>query len=255
MSDLSGMPTWFGPADQPMLGWIHEPAGGRARGGVVICPPLGRELGATYSTLRLLADSLAAQGLLAMRFDYVGTGDSAGDHGTPDQVERWLDSVAQAVEYVRAAGAPSVSLVGLRMGALLAAHAVTRCEPISQLVLWDPCVSGRAYLREQTRLYQLKLEVSEPSTPDSVTAGMVFSPDTALALGALELADVEFAMPHVAGVLLMPGQSMRVVRSSRQSPLEPGWSWSKPPSKLVFLTCRAKMSPCRTPRSKRSART
>ncbi|HEY8728391.1 MAG TPA: alpha/beta fold hydrolase, partial [Acidothermaceae bacterium] len=78
------------------------------------------------------------------------------------------------------------------------------CQPISQLVLWDPCVSGRAYLREQTRLYQLKVEVSEPRTPESVTVGMVFSPDTARALGALELADVEFSVPHVSGVLLMP---------------------------------------------------
>ena len=187
-----------------MLGWIHEPAGGRARGGVVICPPLGRELGQTYATLRVLADSLAAEGLLAMRFDYVGTGDSAGDHSTLDQVECWLGGVAEAVEYVRAAGALSVSLVGLRVGALLAAHAVARCQPIAQLVLWDPCVSGKSYLREQTRLYQLKVEVSEPSTPESVTAGMVFSPDTARALGALELADVEFSVPHVASVLLMP---------------------------------------------------
>jgi len=60
LSDVSCTPTWFGPVDQPMLGWIHQPAGGRIRGAVVICPPFGIELGATYATLRVLADRLAA---------------------------------------------------------------------------------------------------------------------------------------------------------------------------------------------------
>ncbi len=204
LSDVSCRPTWFGPADQPMLGWIHQPVSGRIRGAVVICPPFGIELGATYGTLRVLADRLAAAGLLAMRFDYFGTGDSAGDHRAPDQVQSWLDGVAAAVEYCRVAGAPSVALVGLRVGALLAAHAVSRCQPISQLVLWDPCVSGNRYLREQARLYRLKVGVSESDTADVLTVGMVFAPQTEGALGALELADADLAAPHVSRVLLMP---------------------------------------------------
>jgi pimeloyl-ACP methyl ester carboxylesterase len=162
------------------------------------------EFVSTYPTLRVLADRLADEGLLAMRFDYACTGDSAGDYREPGQLDRWLDSVAEAVAYVRAAGAPSVSIVGLRMGALLAAHTLPRCGPISQLVLWDPCVSGNAYVREQSSLYRLKVGPGEPETPEALTPGMVFSPEAARDLRALQLTDADTSRAYVTSVLLMP---------------------------------------------------
>jgi len=201
---VSGTPTWFGSASHPLLGWIHQPPSAKVRGAVVICPPFGMEFASTYATLRVLADRLAQEGLLAMRFDYAGTGDSAGDYREPGQLDRWLDSVAEAVAYVRAAGAPTVSIVGLRMGALLAVHALPRCGPVSQLVLWDPCVSGNAYLREQSSLYRLKVGPGEPETPDALTPGMVFSPDTVTDLRALDLTDAEISRAQVTTTLLMP---------------------------------------------------
>jgi alpha/beta superfamily hydrolase len=200
---VSGTPTWFGGAGHPLLGWIHQPPSAKVRGAVVICPPFGMEFASTYATLRVLADRLADEGLLAMRFDYACTGDSAGDYREPGQLDRWLDSVAEAVAYVGAAGAPTVSIVGLRMGALLAVHALPRCGSISQLVLWDPCVSGKAYLREQSSLYRLKVGPGEPETPDALTPGMVFSPDTVRDLRALELTDADTSRAQVTTALLM----------------------------------------------------
>ena len=36
-------PLWFGPVERPLFGWFHVPAGGRARSGGVLCPPIGDE--------------------------------------------------------------------------------------------------------------------------------------------------------------------------------------------------------------------
>ncbi len=74
-------PTWFGPEMAPLYGVIHVPAGRRARGGVVICPPLGKEHVDTYRGLKLLAQELCERGFLVLRFDYHATGDSAGELG------------------------------------------------------------------------------------------------------------------------------------------------------------------------------
>ena len=51
--------------------------------GVVIVPPVGYEYWSSHRTLRTLAERLAGQGCCALRFDFDGTGDSAGDQWDP----------------------------------------------------------------------------------------------------------------------------------------------------------------------------
>ena len=101
-------PTWFGPQDARLFGVVHQPADGMARGAVVICPAVGREQTSTAHGLRMLADQLAARGLLVLRFDYRGTGQSSG-HSGQVTARCWLDDVRAAVRYVRACGAERVS--------------------------------------------------------------------------------------------------------------------------------------------------
>jgi alpha-beta hydrolase superfamily lysophospholipase len=147
-----GTPVWFGPEDRPLFGWVHAPATGRSDGAVVLCPPLARELTSAHFAYRLLARALARSGLTAVRFDYDGTGDSAGDDAEPGRVDAWLASVDEAVALARRTGAETVALVGMRLGALLALHAARR-TPVAAAVLWDPCPSGRRFLKEQRSMY------------------------------------------------------------------------------------------------------
>ena len=109
---MTATPLWFGPSERPLFGWVHVPDDGRARGAVVLCPPLARELVSTQSCYRLLAEALAGVGLLAIRFDYDGTGDSAGAQTDEARVSAWSTSTRTAIELVRAAGAPVVVAVG-----------------------------------------------------------------------------------------------------------------------------------------------
>jgi len=177
--------TWFGPPDRPLFGWVHAPDDGRCRGGVVLCPPLAREHTSAHYTYRTLAEALAAAGLLVVRFDYDGTGDSAGSDADPDRLESWLSSIGHAVDLAQAAGAGQVSIVGMRMGALLATAWAARRGDTHALVLWDPCPSGRAFVREQTALQRLRSDAPAVSGAAAELPGFVFRPDTVRDLASL----------------------------------------------------------------------
>ena len=71
-------PLWFGPADEPLFGWVHQPAREGCRGAVVVCPAMGQERDFSHYFLRRTAQDLADLGFLVIRFDYPGTGDSTG---------------------------------------------------------------------------------------------------------------------------------------------------------------------------------
>ncbi|MGH9043515.1 MAG: hypothetical protein ACRDVP_01505, partial [Acidimicrobiales bacterium] len=181
----AGQPLWFGPKSHPLFGWVHSPVGGLARGAVVLCPPLALELAATQSCYRELARGLARSGMVAVRFDYEGTGDSSGEDDGPARVEAWLSSIEEAVKLAGACGAERISLLGMRMGALLAAASLGRLGPIADLVLWDPCSSGRSFLREQAALGALHSDVEPIEGPGVELPGFVFGEDTVSDLKAL----------------------------------------------------------------------
>jgi pimeloyl-ACP methyl ester carboxylesterase len=85
------------------------------------------------------------KGYDVLRFDYRGTGDSSGE---PEEFSAndWIDDIGTAADELReTANVSNVSLIGLRLGALLAAAACSKFPGIDQLVLWDPVLSGAEY--------------------------------------------------------------------------------------------------------------
>jgi pimeloyl-ACP methyl ester carboxylesterase len=203
---VTATPLWFGPDDRPLFGWAHVPESGRAAGAAVLCPPLARELTSTHYTYRLLGDALATAGMLAIRFDYDGTGDSAGGDRDPERVEAWLSSVAAALTLARRCGAPSVSLVGMRMGALLAAVAAARDGAVEDVVLWDPTASGRAFVREQSALHRLRSDVIPPSGNEVELPGFIYSAQTVADLATLAVPEASTA-PKRALLLTRSGRT------------------------------------------------
>jgi pimeloyl-ACP methyl ester carboxylesterase len=120
---------------------VHDPAvAGTARArAAVICNPLGIEYVYAHRSLRHLALRLARRGFDTVRFDYYGTGDSAGSDEEANVADMHSD-VDFAIEAARdIKGARRVTLVGLRDGAAIAARAAMRKPAdIDALVLWDP---------------------------------------------------------------------------------------------------------------------
>ena len=136
------------PGPAPIFGTYHPPVAPQRGVAYVICPPLGWESIQCYHGLRLLGETLAAAGLPVLRLAYHGTGESAGRDEDPGRVRAWLASIHQAIDWISSLpGVRGVGLVGIRMGATLAAE-VTSERELSSLVLWEPCPTGAHYARE-----------------------------------------------------------------------------------------------------------
>ncbi len=215
-TETEATPMWFGSDDRPLFGWLHLPVGGAVSGGVVLCQPLGIEAICVYYSYRLLADELAARGLAVLRFDYDGTGDSAGQETDPGRVEDWLASVGTATDTLLGTGVTRVGLVGLRIGGLFAAQEAVRRGGVDALVLWDACLSGRAFLREQRFLRVLSAggDVADggggrdSSDEEAVEApGLRFEPETVRALADLDLTRTDGPLAARTLVLTPPDLS------------------------------------------------
>jgi pimeloyl-ACP methyl ester carboxylesterase len=142
-------PLVFDAAGSWCFGWLHRGLPPVRRIGILLCRPLGYEAMCTYQTYAVLAETLARAGFDVLRFDYQGTGDSAGSDADPDRVAAWLASIAAAAgELRRLAGVRRLSLFGVRAGAALAVQAARELDDVDSLVLWAPCVTGRAFVRE-----------------------------------------------------------------------------------------------------------
>lgn len=119
--------------------------------GVLICPPIGQEHVRSHWALRQLATVLAREGFHVLRFDWYGVGDSGGSL-EDTSVDQLLDDAETAAQELRdMAGLRRVSVVGLRLGASLAALAASRIDPYA-MVLWDPVASGATYLSGLERM-------------------------------------------------------------------------------------------------------
>ncbi len=198
------MPTWFGPSERPLFGWVHLPADGQARAAVVLCPPLGLEALNSYDTFRQLATRLEVQGFAVLRFAYDGTGDSAGDRDDPDRIEAWRSSIREAIAFVRKGGADRVSLLGMRVGAILAALEADHDGDINSLVLWDPCTTGRAFLSEQRAIQLISLGSTQRKDGAVETPGFVYSAEVANDLKSLDLTAAKGALARMVLVLTRP---------------------------------------------------
>lgn len=145
-------PLYFGDSRQRLFGFLNEPRVGTEREhGVLLCPPIAQEHVRAHWAFRQVAASLARAGFHVLRFDWFGVGDSAGDLSQAT-VERWRADIATAAQELKdAAGVRKVSVVGLRLGATLAALAARDVKP-SALVLWDAVLDGSTYLAELKRL-------------------------------------------------------------------------------------------------------
>lgn len=138
---------FFGSAERPLYGVHHEPSVRPSRKtAILLAYPFGREYMRCHRALVRLCDRFAADGYHCLRFDYHGTGDSAGASGEGNAEEWVANTRAAAAELRELSGADSVCLVGVRLGAAIAMLAAAAEPAVSGVVLWDPVVRGDDYI-------------------------------------------------------------------------------------------------------------
>lgn len=144
-------PLYFGSEDKNLFGCYHLPAGQvPSRGAVVLCPASGDEYYYSHRTLRQLAAQLARAGFHALRFDYFGTGDSAGSDESATLAQWQVDVDCAINELKQLSRCDQIAVVGMRLGATLAWQAVKERNDIGDLVLWNPILTGIDLLEQWT---------------------------------------------------------------------------------------------------------
>jgi len=152
------VPVYFGP-DSSLYGCYLLAAELEQAPAVVICQPTGHEYERCHRAMRQLAIQLSRKGFSSLRFDYYATGDSAGASEALS-LSRMRSDIEQALEACRQkTNAHGMTLIGLRLGATLAAQLATTSDQIESLVLYAPVFDGSLLLQEwqeQQRIYNAK---------------------------------------------------------------------------------------------------
>ncbi len=178
------------------FGWLHGLAdrAGAAPGGdaaVLLCPALGWDGLHAHHGFRILAERLAAAGYPALRIQYPGTGDSCDLPPSAEHWDLWLRTVHDAADWLKAStGARRLILVGLRLGATLAAAAAADRTDVDGLALLAPVLRGKSYIRQMDMEARLEGGASaEPPAPESGIElhELRFSPQTVERIGLLDL--------------------------------------------------------------------
>lgn len=145
------LPRYFGTGGE--LFGLYHPTGGTPAKAVLLCPPIGQDLVRCHRVYRQLARALAAHGIAAMRFDYYGTGDSAGAGTEVDWTHCIADTLAATDELRALSGCRRIAGFGARLGGSIALAAVAQAHFI-ELVLWDPVLDGAAHAARLDALQQ-----------------------------------------------------------------------------------------------------
>jgi alpha-beta hydrolase superfamily lysophospholipase len=223
----SAQALYFDSGEHRLFGWLHHSLNGsKADVGVVICQPFGYEAICAHRGIRAFAEAFAAAGMPALRFDYLGTGDSPEIDPQADQLQIWTQDVLAAAEELRLrTGVLHVCLLGFRLGALLATLAASQGNTVSALVVVSPIITGRRYLRElrtTCMAASLGLNHSEPPVDKQdvrvggmEVSGFTFSAATLEALAKVDLSTLQSSLPQM---LVIEGTTMSVSGGVAHSP-------------------------------------
>lgn len=215
----------------------HAPQGPVLRGRVLHLHPFAEELNTCRRISAQFARALASAGFAVLQFDMYGCGDSEGDFGEVTWA-KWLsnahDALAElnrrACEHTCTPDTGSLWLWGVRSGALLAADMLQDTQAPSNLLWWQPVVSGQQVLQQWLRLDAAKEWLSkdkprQEGTPtlseqlkrgqDVHVGGYCITPDLAHDLSHVQLtARAPHTPPH--------GQLVCLELSPSSAPPSPG---------------------------------
>lgn len=165
-------PLYFGESKHPLFGLYQAPVAKAARrSGFVLCPAVGHEYLPSWPAFRQLALSLQLAGHHVLRFDFTGQGDSSGasEEGT---LEVWRRDLQLAVSELKdLAGLDRVGVIGLRLGASIAALTAAEGGGIDRLILWEPVIDGPAFVQELRATRAAYLERVLPRPKRAIRSG------------------------------------------------------------------------------------
>lgn len=187
------IPVFFGSRQKQLFG-VYYPSKNQPSlmHGVLLCPPVGHEYMRTHMVLRQLSALLSSHGFDVFKFDYYGVGDSAGK-SRQGNIAAWKDDVRTAYQELKdMSGVQSISIVGLRLGALIAALAASNGLTPKNLLLWDPVVNGGKFIQELRYLSSEALTgKAEHNEGDEVLVGFPYSAENISSITKVDFLNLE----------------------------------------------------------------
>jgi amino acid adenylation domain-containing protein len=124
----------------------YEPVARRRNHSVLICNAIGHEQIRAYRNLQQLAIRLCEQGFDVLRFDYRGTGNSSEPCEQLSAESMQIDTEIAASHLREVTSTKRLSLVGIRLGATVAANA--HIADVDQCLFWDPIFDGTQFIEQ-----------------------------------------------------------------------------------------------------------
>ena len=148
---MTETPFFFSGDVASLFGVMHDPTTA-SRLPFVFCHPFAEEKLWTHRVFVSFARALATLGHPVLRFDYMGNGDSDGSFEQSSLTNIRADVACAIEELRRRTGAARVGLLGLRLGASIAALVTDARTDVERLILWAPIVDGGRYMQELLRV-------------------------------------------------------------------------------------------------------
>ncbi len=188
----------------------YHPCSETCKGMVLYVPPFAEEMNKSRRMAALQARNLAKIGYSVLQVDLYGCGDSSGDFKDA-RWEIWKDDLRLALAWLKTQHDLPVTLLGLRLGALLALDFAADADcAIDRILLWQPVHSGETYIaqflrlrlanamiagREKVSLQDLKRELASNGTLE--IAGYELAHELAESIGRLKLGELgKTGIPH-----------------------------------------------------------
>jgi exosortase A-associated hydrolase 2 len=132
----------------------------------LVVPPFAEEMNKSRKLVTDFArhEQRKDRGVLCV--DLSGTGDSEGEFETA-RVERWIEDLATASAWSAAEGWRVTSVLGIRLGAILAATLVRqRILDLQRAVFWQPVTSGARLIDQflRVRVMSMRMEQDRSET-------------------------------------------------------------------------------------------
>jgi exosortase A-associated hydrolase 2 len=135
----------------PLVAVHYPPRTAQLAHAVLYLPPFAEEMNRARRMAALQARALAEIGIGMLVLDPYGCGDSSGEFADA-RWETWRDDAARAARWLRERGYARITLLGVRLGALLALDAVAHGLTAERAVLWQPVLRGDQMMTQFLRL-------------------------------------------------------------------------------------------------------
>jgi exosortase A-associated hydrolase 2 len=145
--------AFFLPVDGGQCFAVHRaPGEGGVRAAVLHLPAFGDEMNKARAMTARAARAFAAAGCAVLQVDWLGCGDSFGDHADATLLQ-WTANAHAALAWLRQRHprCPVTGLWALRAGALLV-PALAGSLPDAFVMLWQPVLSGTQQLNQLLRI-------------------------------------------------------------------------------------------------------